>query len=201
MSTADYWDSMYSLPERYRAEKPSAEVVAAAVLLSPGARIIDIGCGDGRNVIFLAAQGFQVTAVDIAPAAIAKTQQIANEHGLKITGIVQDMRALSLDGDYNLIVSTGCLHMIERPAWQTLLQQMQTHTSVGGYHAIGIMTDALPAPADLREQFIGIFHPGELRSYYTDWEIISERNEQFHDEHPNGARHHHAAERILARRK
>lgn len=192
MSVTQFWDEMY--------RDLSAEVIEAAKLLPAGARALDLGCGDGRNPLFLAAQGFKVTAVDISPVGVAKTQQFAAEQGLVINVLVQDMREFTFDTDYHLIVSMGCLHLIEREYWQPLLRQIQAHTCPGGYNAIGIMTDALPAPDDQRDFYIGLFKEGELFDYYVDWEILSQQSVQFHDEHPNGIRHHHAGDCILARK-
>jgi tellurite methyltransferase len=203
MSVTQYWDNMYrdlTAPVTFGGGKPSDEVVAAAKRLEAGARALDIGSGDGRNALFLASLGMHVTAVDNSPVGIAKTLQFAKERGLAVTTHVEDMRHLVLDADYDLIVSMGCLHLIEREYWQPLLRLIQTHTRVGGYNAIGVITDALPAPDDQREHFIGLFHAGELRSLYAGWEIISDQSVQFHDEHPNRAHHHHAGETILARK-
>ena len=92
----------------------------------------------------LAAQGHQVTAIDISPVAIAKVQQFAAERGLKINASVQDIAHYVFDAEYDGIVSTGVLHMFERNDWQLLLKNFQAHTTPGGYHAIGVLTDALP---------------------------------------------------------
>jgi len=189
-----------SAPVTFSGGQPSGEVVEAAGLLPAGSRFIDIGCGDGRNALYLAAQGHQVTAIDISPVAIAKVQQFAAERGLKIAASVQDIAHYVFNTEYDGIVSTGVLHMFERECWQSLLKSLRAHTTPGGYHAIGVLTDALPAPEDQKEHFIGLFKAGELFDLYSEWQIISRRSFQFHDEHPNGARHHHAGDNLLARK-
>ena len=131
--------------------------------------------------------------------AILEMLKRVEVHSLAET-LRQDMREATFETDYHLIVSMGCLHLLERECWGHLLRRMQAHTCVGGYHAVGIMTDALPAPDDQREFFIGLFEDGELFEQYAGWEIISRRSVQFHDEHPNGVRHHHAGDNILARK-
>ncbi len=203
MSVVEYWDDMYrdlTAPVAFSEGEPSAEVVEAAKWLPDAARVLDIGCGDGRNALFLAARGCQVTATDISPVAIAKVKQFAAERKLVLDAFVQDMRDATFGTEYHLVVSMGCLHLLERECWGHLLRRMQAHTCVGGYHAVGIMTDALPAPDDQREFFIGLFRDGELFEQYAGWEIITRRSVQFHDEHPNGVRHHHAGDNILARK-
>jgi tellurite methyltransferase len=180
--------------------KPSAEVVEAAKRLPDGASAIDIGCGDGRNALFLASQGCRVTATDISPIGIAKVRQFAAERGLVVEAYVQDMREAALDTDCDLIVSMGCLHLIERQHWASLLSRMHAHTRVGGYNAVGVMNDALPAPDDQRDFYIGLFREKELFEHYTGWDIIAQRSFQCRDEHPGGIRHHHAGDCLLARK-
>lgn len=202
-SVAQYWDDMYrdlTAPVAFSGGKPSAEVAEAANRLPAGARALDLGCGDGRNSLFLASQGCRVTAVDISPIGIAKVQQFAAERALVVRTSVQDFRDFAFDAEYDLIVSMGCLHLIERERWAPLLYQIRAHTRAGGYNAIGVMTDALPAPEDQAEFFVGLLKPGELYGYYADWEIITRRTSDFHDEHPGGIRHHHAGDTVLARR-
>ena len=203
MSVINYWDSMYrdlTAPVTFSGGEPSAEVVEAARRLPAGARAIDLGCGDGRNALFLASQGFRVTATDISPVGIAKVKQFAAERDLAVDARVQSMRETTFEIDYDLVVSMGCLHLIERECWEPLLRGMQEGTCLGGYHAVGVMTDALPAPDDQRDFFVGLFRGGELFERYADWEIITQRSVQFHDEHPNGVRHHHAGDTVLARK-
>jgi tellurite methyltransferase len=203
MSVIEYWDNMYrglSAPVAFSGGQPSAEVVEAARRLSVGARVLDLGCGDGRNALFLAASGFDVTASDISAVAVAKVQQFSAERDLVIRTLVQDFRDLSFEAEYDLIVSMGCLHLIARQHWHPLLRRIQQYTAVGGYNAVGVMTDALPAPEDQREHFVGLFAEGELYDCYADWEVITRRDSRFHDEHPGDIRHHHAGNTVLARK-
>jgi tellurite methyltransferase len=202
-SVVEYWNGMYcnlTAPVTFSDGEPSAEVVEAAAALPVGVCTIDLGCGDGRNALFLASQGFLVRATDISPVGIAKLRQFAAERDLVVDAFVQDMRQATFETDYHLVVSMGCLHLVERECWVRLLRRMQEGTRLGGYHAVGVMTDALPPPDDQREFFIGLFGEGELFEQYADWEIITQRSVQFHDEHPGGVRHHHAGDTILARK-
>src|SRR5579863_6524651 len=85
--------------ERYRRRDRPAEdldagptplLVAAASKLVPG-KALDLACGAGRNTIWLAEHGWQVTAVDGAPAAIEILRIRAEESGLKINAVVGDL--------------------------------------------------------------------------------------------------------------
>ncbi len=77
--------------------------------LKPG-RAIDLGCGEGDNAIFLAQHGFEVTAVDFAPAAIAKARRKAQLTGVEVDFAVDDLTALrTVHGEFDLIVDYGTL--------------------------------------------------------------------------------------------
>lgn len=73
-------------------------LVANAGALPPGS-VLDLAAGDGRNALWLAARGFAVTAVDIAPTALARLEAAAGEAGLAVTTRLADLDApTALDG-------------------------------------------------------------------------------------------------------
>jgi SAM-dependent methyltransferase len=75
--------------------------------LLPG-RAIDLGCGEGDNAIFLAQHGFQVTAVDFSPAAIAKAKAKAHEAGADVDFVIDDLTRLTgVSGHFDVLVDYG----------------------------------------------------------------------------------------------
>jgi SAM-dependent methyltransferase len=80
-------------------------------VLPPG-RALDVGCGTGRDAVYLAKRGWRVTAVDIAGNAIAKARQRAADEGVDVQWVVGDVSALGglgLDPGYTLVYDFGCL--------------------------------------------------------------------------------------------
>ena len=76
-----------------------------------GLRILDIGCGLGEASVFFANLGADVTAVDISPAAIAKTKELAQYHNVKITAIVSSGERLPFDGNsFDIVYAGSMLH-------------------------------------------------------------------------------------------
>lgn len=80
------------------------------------AKVIEFGCGEGRDSIFLAKSGFDVTAIDNAPSAIQRAKERANEEGINANFIVSDVTDLTgiPDNSYDLGVNIACLHMFPR---------------------------------------------------------------------------------------
>ena len=102
------WNSYYESSEEPWT-KPDATLVAEAEGLSPG-KALDLGCAEGAESLWLAAQGWQVTGVDYAPAAIATLERLAGERGLEVRGVVADMFAYEPDDNYDLIY-LGYIHV------------------------------------------------------------------------------------------
>lgn len=168
--------------------------------LPRGASVLDLGCGDGRNALYLAAYGLQVTAIDISRSGIAKLRRESQAHGLQVAPVVQDMRNFAFDAPYDLIIAHGCLHLIARQDWSGLIRRMKAQTTVGGYNVVAVFTDALDPPADLQEHCLGLFKEGELFELYGDWAIEQQDSYIRCDEHGAGVRHRHPINKVVARR-
>jgi SAM-dependent methyltransferase len=115
VDAADWWDGFYadrSKPVPFFGARPD-ESLASYVergLITPG-RALDLGCGPGRNALYLASLGFEVDAVDLSPAAIAWAEDRAREAGADVRFHCADaFTATGLDGPYDLIHDSGCFH-------------------------------------------------------------------------------------------
>jgi len=76
-------------------------------------KAVDMGCGEGRDSIFLAKEGFDVTAIDASPSAIMRAHNWVKDEGLVIDFIVADVTNLPIkDEIYHFAINAGCLHMI-----------------------------------------------------------------------------------------
>jgi tellurite methyltransferase len=202
MSITPFWENTYSqLNALDTFGEPAEELAQFHDLLPAGASVLDLGCGEGRNALFLAGHGFQVTAVDISAAGIKKLHHFAHQNGLSIATDVQDMRHYAFEQSYDLIVAHGSLHLIEREDWTRLIPDIKAHTNVGGYNVIAVFTDTLPAPDDLKEFHVGLFGEGELFKFYDDWDVLFKRSYILEDEHPGGIKHRHPINQIVARKR
>src|SRR5580658_7744869 len=157
-----FWETAYQIPTGSAFGKPSAEIVEIANTLPTGAEILDLGCGEGRNALFLAQRGFNVTATDISEHGIAKLRSIASHRGVSVRTDVIDMRAYKFDRRFDLVISHGCLHLIARLEWQSVLARIKASTRVGGQNVIAVFTDRLSPPPDLQVFCVGLFREEEL---------------------------------------
>ncbi len=78
--------------------------------IEPG-RAIDLGCGTGREIIYLAQKGFDCIGVDISPTAIGMARAAAEAAGAEAEFIVDDLTNLAnVTGTFDLIVDYGAMN-------------------------------------------------------------------------------------------
>jgi SAM-dependent methyltransferase len=79
------WDDRYAGDEYHFGTEPNAFLVACAPLLVPGDRALLVADGEGRNGVWVAAQGLRVDAFDASPVAVAKARRLATARGVEVT--------------------------------------------------------------------------------------------------------------------
>ena len=101
------WDSGIPPPEL-------VEYVEGGSRLAPG-RALDLGCGTGTNVVYLARNGWEATGVDLVGRAIAQARRKASAAGVSarlIAGDVTRLDELGVGGGHRLVLDLGCFHTI-----------------------------------------------------------------------------------------
>lgn len=182
------------------AKGPTADIAEYWTLFPAGGTVLDVGCGEGRNSVFLAGKGFAVDAFDISEAGIEKAKRIASASKVEVNFMRGDLVAFVFEKEYNVILSHGVLHLCEEADRNAFIERAKQHTSAGGYNAVGVFTNRLPATPDNAPFTKSLFNVGELPSRYSDWEIVHHLEDVFEDSHPGGIHHQHAYERIIARK-
>lgn len=84
-----------------QATQAEAELVAASLGVSPGAKLLDVGCGYGRHAMELAARGYHVVGLDLSTPLLVRGGEEAHRRGLTINFIRGDMRELDFDGQFD----------------------------------------------------------------------------------------------------
>jgi SAM-dependent methyltransferase len=113
--------------------------------VTPGMRVLDVGCGIGRWSRLLAARGASVTGVDLSPTMIAEAGRRAQASGLgdRCRFIVQDSATLEIDGSFDLIVCVTMLqHILDVGKMRSALHHMALHLAPRGRL---VLLEAAPA--------------------------------------------------------
>lgn len=85
------WNDRYNRPDYLFGTEPAAFVRAHAGILPPGAEVLSVADGEGRNSVHLAALGHRVTAMDGAETAVAKARALAAARGVTVDFHVADI--------------------------------------------------------------------------------------------------------------
>ena len=96
-------------------------------------QVLDIGCGQGRDAIFIARQGHRVIGVDISANGIRDLNLVAEKENLPIQGIVEDITTFTPDDLFDVILIDRTLHMLAAPARLAVLRKMLDHVAVDGW--------------------------------------------------------------------
>lgn len=173
--------SFYCLPEQYFAKKyqislTHSEIIAAMPYLqhSQGQALtaLDVGCGSGRNALYLAQQGFKVDAWDINSQSIARLGSIIDAEN--ISSIHAQIRDLNLnwaiDQQYDFIYSTVVMMFLQPQTIAPLIDSMQKATRSYGHNLIVCAMDTADYP--VQPDFPFSFKANELSQYYAGWKII-----------------------------
>ena len=167
-----------------------------------GLKVLDLGCGEGKNAMFIARLGAIVEAYDISPFAIANAKRAWPDH-TAVNWTVQDVRAMSFaQGKYDVVIAYGLLHCLDNSEEvAALLRRLQLACRANGFHVICAFNSRRQ---DLRA------HPGfepvllsheDYLSFYDGWHVLCASDEDLHEEHPhNRIPHTHSLTRILARK-
>jgi 2-polyprenyl-3-methyl-5-hydroxy-6-metoxy-1,4-benzoquinol methylase len=112
-------------------------------LTSGGA--LDIGAGPGTQAVHLARRGFDVTATDIAAAAIRQAKQQAGEDGRAITWQQDDILDTRLDRQFDLIVDRGCFHVLAPERRPEYVETVSNLLKPGGYFFLKCLSRLQPS--------------------------------------------------------
>lgn len=163
-STRDRWN------ERYRRRDvgalgrvPSRWLVAHRTLLGAqrGGRALDLGCGDGRNALFVAELGFEVDAIDISDVALEHLRTAADERRLPVRVVRADLETATFPHpSYEVILVFNFLQ-------RSLFERIERSLAPGG---LLLFETWRQDPSGRRRAL----EPGELVSAFPTLEILEQ---------------------------
>nr|WP_154324671.1 tellurite resistance methyltransferase TehB [Pantoea sp. 201603H] len=179
---------MINFTEKYQLSATHSEIVEAAKRITPG-HALDLGCGNGRNALYLNQLGFNVTAWDKNPQSIARLNYIIAQEALNnIVTDVKDLDAYRFNGAYDFVFSTVVMMFLQPDTIPQMIADMQASTVKDGFNLIVAAMDTPDHPCRLPFPFT--FKSGELSHYYRKWHIVkyNENVGQLHKVDENGNR-------------
>jgi SAM-dependent methyltransferase len=166
----------YGMPPHYNRAIHLSQRLALAPWLrvTPGTRVLDVGCGVGRWSRLLAARGAQVTGIDLSPTMIAQAQRRARLQDLhgNCRFLIQDLAALDAGQRFDLVLGVTVLqHILEEAALRSALERLVAHLAPGGRlvlleaapDRIATACDSPVFRARPRSRYLGLFADCGLR--------------------------------------
>lgn len=196
-----FWEKSYQEDDTIAfSDQPNTTITEFEHLLHMQSKVLEAGCGEGQNAVYLAQKGYQVDAFDLSEHGIAKLKRRCEQSNAQVNAFVADLTTYQFKQYYDMILCFGTLHFVDKDGWKRFISNAKEYTNIGGIHIMQIFTDAVPASEDIAPFAIGLAKDGEMKDLYTDWDILQFKSYVFEDEHPNVPKHMHASNKIVARR-
>jgi tellurite methyltransferase len=144
--TKPFWEESYKIDDVSTfGIEPNPTIRERWHMFEKNGDVLDVGCGEGKNVIFLAQKGFNVDAFDISKSGIDKLKRLASKNQIEVSAWVQDLRDYRFEKKYDVITSHGTLHFVEKENWKDFILHAKRQTKDGGMHIMQIFTNKIPA--------------------------------------------------------
>ncbi|WP_047985682.1 class I SAM-dependent methyltransferase [Ornithinibacillus californiensis] len=185
-----FWDGFYqdrNKPIPFFQNKPDENLVSYYKngFISSG-KVLELGCGPGRNAIYLAKNGFKVDAVDISKETIEWARERAKEANVDINFIIQNIFHLHTKQDtYDLVYDSGCFHHLAPHRRMDYINLVNYSLKPGGYFALTcFVTGGKYGGSDITDWEVyrlgnlqgGLgFNEEKLRHIFKDFEVVEIR--------------------------
>jgi SAM-dependent methyltransferase len=174
------WNERYKKGDTpWETGQPSSELqrVLAEAAIRP-CRTLELGCGAGASAVWLAQQGFEVTALDLSELAVERARRKASDAGVRVHFHVADVLKPPTDlvGPFDFFFDRGCYHVVRREDVTAHLETLRRLTRPG---TLGLVLTGNarephePGPPvvtedQIRTELGGLFDVVQLREFRFD---------------------------------
>jgi 2-polyprenyl-3-methyl-5-hydroxy-6-metoxy-1,4-benzoquinol methylase len=160
----------------YHGNVPENIVIDLTGRLAAQSRILDLGCGIGRNAFPLAEAGHHVEGRDNDVEELRMLEEEAHRRSVRIETVLTDVRNLRIGfGTWHAILAVLILHLLSKEEGAWMHQNIRLNVLPGGYIALVAMTSR----GDLPRLFPQKYYPNvtDVLSGYQGWEVITHKVE------------------------
>lgn len=163
-------------------------------------KVLDIGCGEGKDAVYMASKGYKVTAFDLTENGIRKTIRLAKENGVEINAYVDDINTFETDEQFDIVYSTGTIQYLFDENKKLFFEKISRITRKNGFVFFNVFVEkpflGLPPDWDIEEK---MWRSGELFSFFPDWKFIR-IDETIFEDNSNGIPHYHCMDTIICKK-
>ncbi|MCR5803955.1 MAG: class I SAM-dependent methyltransferase [Clostridia bacterium] len=202
MSIRTNYEKWYEGDDYYWGLEPGSFLDELISLCPPSEnnKVLDIGCGEGKDAVYMAQKGYDVSAFDLTDNGIRKTIRLASDRGVNIKAYVDDINTFMPDDQYDIIYSTGTVQYLFDENKKSFFEKIEKMTKPNGIVFFNVFVEKsfleLPPDWDREEK---MWKSGELFTYFADWKI--ERiDEVIFEDNSGGTPHYHCMDTIICRK-
>ncbi len=164
-----FWDERYRKEEAVPERGPAAFLVEHRRLLPPRGRALDVAMGTGRNALYFASLGYEVTGIDVSGVAVARCREEATRRDLSIEAIQADLELYEMASDaYDIVLD---FYYLQRELAPHLIAALRP----GGVLVFESFTTEQRRFGWGPQQEEDLLGPGELRSLFPGLEVLAYR--------------------------
>ena len=183
---AGAYDLLYASTNLLWPSKPGRMVAAAANIHSPG-RALDLGCGDGKNLVFLERSGWCVDGVDVSELAIQALERRFESGEIAPRGEITHGDAVATPikkSFYDLVVCYGLYHCLNDEELMDVHGKVLEGVRPGGLFAFAVFNDQLPIPEEHHTGTLYLRSIAAVFSMCAGWEVVSAEYGRITEAHP-----------------
>ena len=199
------YENRYNAEDYYWGLEPNSMCYEALRMLPPlkPLRVLDIGCGEGKDAVFFARNGYIVDAFDVAESGLDKARSLANKCGVNVNFFRADVNDFIPEGKYDIIFSSGVFHYIRPERRLLFIDQLKAATNPGGLSMINAFVEkpfiAPPPDAERIEFENGLWKSGEIFTAFHDW-LLKRTDEIIFDCMSSNQPHQHCMDIVIAQK-
>ena len=164
-------------------------------------KVLDVGCGEGKDAVFLARNGYHVSAFDLAETGVEKGRALASQHGVYVDFFTANIEDMQLCEDYDIVLCSGVFHFLKPEKRKDVVNELKQHTKPDGIHVMNVFVDKpfveiLPGKEKNRFRW----KSGQIFTLYHDW-YFHKIEEVVFDCNSGGVPHQHCMDIMIARNK
>ena len=171
--------------------------------LEKNSSFLDLGCGDGKDSLFMQDLGFKVVSVDITEDNIEKLNMLAKKHPKNIIKTYWcDMLDFKIkENQYDVILLNNSIHFMPRDAAFKIIEEIKEEIKINGFVIISAFTEDDPTAKYENQKNIR-FEKQELKKLFKDFKIYYYFEGIVHDNPHVGADlpHDHGMAKIIAQK-
>jgi|GEM_PF-2843895 len=216
-----YYDAQYSKSNSYWGDQPNLMVPLISSYLHPGSRILVVGCGEGRDAIFLSRLNFEVVATEISSFGLRRASDRVSEESSRLELYMLDAHEPHVHlGKFDAVLMMNVIQHLDSDSIPNRIEHFKSLVKPGGIFSAQLFTvedphylDAVNSSDEFnrhltiehpeRKYRIRFFEKGELRSYFTGWGMIHYHEGLIWDK-PHGVQsgfHQHGIAQVIARKR